>query len=85
MIFAGVSPDDPRVKAAYKWIQQNYDLDSNPGMGTAGLYYYYHLFAKSLDAIGADEIKDAAGKSHDWRQRTDRHAGRASSRPTARG
>jgi squalene-hopene/tetraprenyl-beta-curcumene cyclase len=68
MIFAGVSPDDPRVKAAYKWIQDNYDLSGNPGMGTAGLYYYYHLFAKSLDAIGADEIKDAAGKSHDWRK-----------------
>ncbi len=67
MIFAGVSPDDPRVKAAYKWIEQNYDLNSNPGMGTAGLYYYYNLFAKSLDAIGASEIKDSAGKSHDWR------------------
>jgi squalene-hopene/tetraprenyl-beta-curcumene cyclase len=68
MIFAGLNQDDPRVKAAYKWIQDNYDLDSNPGMGTAGLYYYYHLFAKSLDAIGASEIKDAAGKSHDWRK-----------------
>ena len=25
---------------------------SNPGMGDAGLYYYYHTFAKALDAMG---------------------------------
>ncbi len=68
MIFAGVSPDDPRVKAAYQWIQKNYDLDSNPGLGSAGLYYYYHLFAKSLEAVGADELADAKGKKHNWRK-----------------
>jgi squalene-hopene/tetraprenyl-beta-curcumene cyclase len=54
MIFAGVGPDDPRVKAAVTWIQKHYDLTSNPGMGDAGLYYYYHTFAKALDAIGED-------------------------------
>ena len=42
MIYAGVGPDDPRVKAAVKWIEQHYDLSSNPGMGSSGLYYYYH-------------------------------------------
>ena len=52
MIYAGVGADDPRVKAALKWIQQHYDLSSNPGMGQAGLYYYYHTFAKALDAAG---------------------------------
>ena len=67
MIFAGVGPDDPRVKAAYKWAQQHYDLASNPGMGDAGLYYYYHTFAKALDAIGEDTIVDADGNKHDWR------------------
>jgi len=67
MIYAGVGPDDIRVKAAIKWIQQNYDLSSNPGMGAAGLYYYYHLFAKALDAVGAAEFVDAKGVKHDWR------------------
>ena len=33
MIFAGVGPDDPRVKAALKWIQQNYDLDKQSRHG----------------------------------------------------
>ncbi len=67
MIYAGVGPDDPRVKAAIKWIEQHYDLSSNPGMGTSGLYYYYHLFAKALDAAGMKELVDADGKKHDWR------------------
>ena len=33
MIYAGVKHDDPRVKAAYEWIQKHYTLDENPGMG----------------------------------------------------
>jgi squalene-hopene/tetraprenyl-beta-curcumene cyclase len=32
------------------------------------LYYYYHTFAKSLDALGEDTFTDADGKKHDWRQ-----------------
>lgn len=67
MIYAGVGPDDPRVKAAVAWLQKNYDLQSNPGMGTAGLYYYYHTFAKALSAMGKDEFVDAAGTKHNWR------------------
>lgn len=68
MIFAGVGPDDPRVKAAVSWLQKHYDLDSNPGMGDAGLYYYYQTFAKALEAFGHDTFEDADGKKHDWRQ-----------------
>jgi len=68
MIYAGLSKDDPRVKAALQWIRNNYDVKSNPGMGEAGLYYYYHTFAKTLDAFGVDEIEDAKGVMHDWRR-----------------
>ena len=67
MIYAGVKKDDPRVKAAYEWVQKHYTLDENPGMGGNGLYYYYHTFAKALDAIGEPTIVDGKGKSHDWR------------------
>jgi len=67
MIYAGVTPDDPRVRAATQWVRKHYDLTSNPGMGDAGLYYYYHIFAKSLDAIGEDVFTDAGGARHDWR------------------
>lgn len=67
MIYAGVGPDDQRVQAANKWVQQHYDLESNPGMGNAGLYYYYHLFAKALHAVGDDVIRSADGVDHNWR------------------
>jgi len=67
MIFAGVKQDDPRVKAVVKWIGTHYDVKSNPGMGSAGLYYYYLTFSKALDAFGKQSIEDFAGKSHDWR------------------
>ncbi len=68
MIYAGVGPDDPRVKAAFEWVQKYYDVRSNPGMGNAGLYYYYHTFAKALDAMGVDTVEDADGVEHDWRR-----------------
>lgn len=67
MIYAGVHRDDPRVKAAYDWIQKHYTLDENPGMGPQGLFYYYHTFAKALAAIGDEKIVDAKGDPHNWR------------------
>ena len=67
MIYAGVKPDDPRIKAALGWIQKNYSVRLNPGLGQQGLYYYYHTFAKSLSVINLDHIEDSAGVKHDWR------------------
>jgi squalene-hopene/tetraprenyl-beta-curcumene cyclase len=66
-LYAGVSKDDARVKAAVGWARQHYTLEENPGMGKAGLYYYYHTFAKAMDAFGEDLFEDAKGKKHDWR------------------
>jgi squalene-hopene/tetraprenyl-beta-curcumene cyclase len=68
MIYAGVGPDDQRVKAALKWIQGHYDLKENPGMADAGLYYYYHTFAKALDTAGLKLLEDTDGVKHDWRR-----------------
>jgi len=67
MIFAGLTRDDPRVKAAVDWLRRHYTFAENPGMGDAGLYYYFHTAAKALDALGEDPFTDAAGKAHDWR------------------
>ena len=49
------------------WIGRHYDLTSNPGMGQQGLYYYYHVFAKTLDASGKDFVLDSDEKPHNWR------------------
>jgi squalene-hopene/tetraprenyl-beta-curcumene cyclase len=67
MIFAGLKADDPRVKAAVTWAKKNYSLTENPGLGDEGLYYYYHLFAKALNALGEPTLTDDTGKQHDWR------------------
>ena len=63
-----IGPDDPRVKAALKWIEKHYTLETNPEMGSAGLYYYYHTFAKALAATGLHHVEDAKGQKHDWRE-----------------
>jgi squalene-hopene/tetraprenyl-beta-curcumene cyclase len=67
LIYAGLAADDPRVKAAVKWIKDHYTLGENPGMGSAGLYYYYQAYARALAALGVDEFTDSTGKKHDWR------------------
>src|SRR5262249_11019513 len=64
-LYAGVGKDDPRVKAAIAWIKKHYTLSENPGQGQAGLYYYYHTFAKAMDALGEDPFEDAKGVKHD--------------------
>lgn len=67
-LYAGVSKDDARVKAAIDWIRRHYTLEGNPGaQGTAGLYYYYHTFAKSMNVLGENPFVDAKGVKHDWR------------------
>ena len=67
MIYAGLGPDDPRVKAANAWVAKHYTLDENPGMGPAGLFYYYQTFAKALHAAGVTTFEDSSGGKHDWR------------------
>jgi squalene-hopene/tetraprenyl-beta-curcumene cyclase len=67
MIYAGVEREDPRVQAAWQWIQAHYTLAENPGMGTAGYYYYLHTFAKALAAIGDEHVVDDQQVRHDWR------------------
>jgi squalene-hopene/tetraprenyl-beta-curcumene cyclase len=65
-IYAEVKKDDPRVQAALEWLQKNYTLEENPGLGRAGLYYYYHLAAKGLASAGVRELTTADGKKVDW-------------------
>jgi squalene-hopene/tetraprenyl-beta-curcumene cyclase len=74
-LFAGLSKEDPRVQALWKWLRENYTLDVNPGFQASddptaayqGLFYYFYTMAKALDLLGEPMITDAAGKEHDWR------------------
>ena len=71
MLYAGLSRDDPRVKAAFQWIRRYWRLDSNPNMpglqSKQGLFYYYHVFAKALRVWGEPVIAGLDGKRHNWR------------------
>jgi squalene-hopene/tetraprenyl-beta-curcumene cyclase len=68
MLYAGLTADDPRVKAALEWIAKNYSVDQNPGLDQNGLFYYYHTFSKALAARGLDVVEDAKGNKHEWRR-----------------
>ena len=67
MVYAGVSKEDYRVKAAQKFLSRNYSVSMNPGMGAAGLYYYLHTMAKALDMIGEPVFETEQGKKA-WKQ-----------------
>jgi squalene-hopene/tetraprenyl-beta-curcumene cyclase len=67
-LYAGVDKKDARVVAAIDWIRRHYTLEENPGQGSSGLYYYYHVFAKAMHALDAgDTFVDSKGVAHFWR------------------
>ncbi|MFQ3671264.1 MAG: prenyltransferase/squalene oxidase repeat-containing protein, partial [Verrucomicrobiia bacterium] len=57
MIYAELQPDDPRILAVKEWLNSNYTLEENPGMGSEGLFYYYHLLAKGLATAGIHQLQ----------------------------
>ncbi|MFT7172766.1 MAG: squalene-hopene/tetraprenyl-beta-curcumene cyclase [Paracoccaceae bacterium] len=67
LVYSDLDAADPRVKAVTTWINDNYTLKENPGLGGQGLYYYYHVMAKSLVAANVPELKAKNGLKIDWR------------------
>jgi len=65
-VYARLSTDDPRVKGAEKWMQNNYTLEENPAFGQQGLFYFYQTFALALDARGDRIFPLADGRKLDW-------------------
>jgi squalene-hopene/tetraprenyl-beta-curcumene cyclase len=68
LIFAQVKKDDPRVKAAWSWLQQNYDFTQHPGMGTTTYYFYLNTAAVALEAFGEAYVPDDKGRKRSWAQ-----------------
>jgi squalene-hopene/tetraprenyl-beta-curcumene cyclase len=62
-IYADMDKNDPRVKAVIKWLDENFTLEENPGMGPQGLFYYFHTMTKALTLAEIDTI---GGKP--WRE-----------------
>ncbi|MBW1925515.1 MAG: terpene cyclase/mutase family protein [Deltaproteobacteria bacterium] len=67
-IYADMDRNDPRVRAVFDWLQRNYTLDENPGMGPQGLFYYYHTMAKALSLYGCRTLTLQDGRRVDWRR-----------------
>lgn len=67
LLYAGLSQEDPRVKAALGWIQRHWTLSENPGLGRQGWLYYLHAQSRALSASRMPEIVDSAGARHNWR------------------
>ena len=68
LIFANVKKDDPRVKAAWGWIQKNYDMTQHPGLGTTTYYYYLQTAGSALEAMGEPFVLDDKGQKRNWAQ-----------------
>jgi squalene-hopene/tetraprenyl-beta-curcumene cyclase len=67
LLYAGLTRDDPRVRAAFDWIRRNWTFDENPGLGQQGLFYYYHAMARALLASQQAVIETAEGLPRRWR------------------
>jgi squalene-hopene/tetraprenyl-beta-curcumene cyclase len=70
MLYAGLTPSDPRVRAAFEWIRMHYGFAENPGLGAQGHYYYLHTAARTLLATNEVTVTQAAGESpaaRNWR------------------
>ncbi len=74
LVYAGLSKDHPLCKQAFAWIEKNYTVEVNPGMATPlhpargwnGLYYYYMVMARTLEALEVRTVTTPDGVEHDW-------------------
>ncbi|RPH47307.1 MAG: hypothetical protein EHM91_06080 [Planctomycetota bacterium] len=73
-LYAGLRRDSPEVKSAVDWIRRNYAIDAHPGFAfnqgqrhhLRGLYYYYLVMARALDAAGERPLVTSDGRERDW-------------------
>lgn len=72
-LYAGLTKDDPRVKAALDWVRKNYSVEGHPGFAfddkrthLMGLFYYYLMMARAFDALGEKTFTTFDGKVHKW-------------------
>jgi len=68
LVYAKLSPEDPRVIGVKEWLGKNYTVDENPGMKDQGLYYYYQAMAKALSVANVSGLRLENGTDADWRK-----------------
>jgi squalene-hopene/tetraprenyl-beta-curcumene cyclase len=68
LLYSDVSRDDPRVISALDWASNNWSLDENPNMGNQGLFFFYNILSKTLNAANVNVITTADKQQVTWRQ-----------------
>ena len=64
LLYAGLSADDPRVRAAWDWIRRHWGFAENPGLGQQGRFYYMHAAARALLASNAVTVQPIDGQGN---------------------
>lgn len=73
-LYAGLKKDAPEVKAAIDWVRKNYSVEAHPGFSfdaakrdhLRGLYHYYLVMARALDAYGENPLETFDGRRREW-------------------
>jgi len=73
-LYAGLKKDSPEVKSAMDWVRKNYSVEVHPGwpfdqtqrQHLRGLYHYYMVMSRALDAYGENPFETFDGKKHNW-------------------
>lgn len=68
LMYADVSREDVRVQSAMDWASKHWSLDENPGMGNQGLFFFYNIIAKCMNAMNKETIPTASGEAIKWRE-----------------
>ena len=63
MCSARLTKADPRVRSALEYCTKYWTVDENPGMGNQGLYYFYDIMTRALDAAKIGKVGE-----HDWKK-----------------
>lgn len=68
LLYAGLTPSDPRVTALIHTLQAHFTVDHNPLYESSqGQYYFYYVASKALRAYGSPLLFDTHHHPHDWR------------------
>ncbi len=66
MVHCRLPKSDPRVRSAREYCAAHWTVDENPGMGPQGLFFYFDIMTRALDAAGAPVLR-GDGTAIDWR------------------
>ncbi len=68
MIHGQLERDDPRVVSALDWAARHWTLEENPGMGQQGLFFFFNVIGRALEAARIDTLRGADGAAPiEWR------------------